>query len=43
MQLQVHLKDEQYVVFDPSTYDGLHPNDNQPSDTQLTAFFKANE
>ena len=38
MQLQVHLKHEQYVVFDEDDPDTAQ----QPRDTHLTAFFKAN-
>src|SRR6266404_186352 len=43
MQLQVHLKNEQYVIFNPSTHDGLSSATSEPPDTHLTAFFKANE
>ena len=39
MQLQVHLKNEQFVVFDPTQT----ASSTQRSDTHLTAFFKANE
>ena len=38
MQLQVHLEDEQFIVFDENDTDTLHHR----QDTHLTAFFKAN-
>ena len=38
MQLQVHLEHEQYIVFDEDDPDAAQ----QPRDTHLTAFFKAN-
>ena len=40
--LQVHLENEQFVVFDSNDADSLQRASNQATDTQLTAFFKAN-
>ena len=42
-QLQVHLENEQFVVFDSNDANSLQRASNQSIDTQLTAFFKANQ
>lgn len=39
MQLPVHLEDEQFILFDENDPDAVQ----RPQETQLTAFFKANE
>ena len=42
-QLQVHLENEQYVVFNSNDGSSLARASDEVKDTQLTAYFKANE
>jgi len=43
LQLQVHLEHQQSVTFDPEDTNALENMTDDPEDTHLTAFFKANQ